>query len=290
MKESVNLVKLRSAGTSIAPPTKPVHSRASRTQRSVPRVPHATDSRRKAGRAPRTMRVTKGTSQRRLRQLGAQLRGSSVGAASALRVGAHRGAMSHAPENTIAAFETAIKMGVYRIECDVRQTADGHLVLMHDDTVDRTTDGSGKLREMTLEQVKKLRAVRGAGGPGGTGSEPVPTLKEALECAKGRCKLLVELKDTDIAAATVSLIEACGMTPSCTISTFHEGSLRTCRDVSDSIGTCYFMPGSSEQRKMSPETLASQLGVTLVCVVGGERIALGDPAERDAAAVRRPPH
>lgn len=234
------------------------------------------------------MSVTKGTSERRLRQLGAQLRGSSVG--PALRVGAHRGAMSHAPENTIAAFETAIKMGVYRIECDVRQTADGHLVLMHDDTVDRTTDGSGKLREMTLEQVKKLRAVKGAGGPGGIGSEPVPTLKEALECAKGRCKLLVELKDTDIAAATVSLIEACGMTPACTISTFHEGSLRTCRDVSDSIGTCYFMPGSSEQRKMSPATLASQLGVTLVCVVGGERIALGAPAERDAAAVRRPPH
>jgi glycerophosphoryl diester phosphodiesterase len=210
---------------------------------------------------------------------------TSSGDHQSLRVGAHRGAMSHAPENTLAAFETAISMGVYRIECDVRQTADGHLVLMHDDTVDRTTNGTGSLRELTLEQVRELRAVTGAGG--GTGSEPVPTLEEALRCAKGRCKLLVELKDTDIAEATVSLIEACGMTPDCTISTFHEDSLRICREVSDSIGTCYFMPGSSADRTISPAALASQLGVTLVCVVGGERLALGDAAERDAAAVRR---
>lgn len=225
-----------------------------------------------------------GTSRRRLRQMGVQLRSIRLGATPAgLRVGAHRGAMSHAPENTLAAFEKAIAMGVYRIECDVRQTADGHLVLMHDDTVDRTTTGTGTLRELTLEQLGELRAVRGAGG--GTGSEPVPTLEEALRCAKGRCKLLVELKDADIAEATVSLIEACGMTPDCTISTFHEDSLRICREVSDTIGTCYFMPSSSAERNMSPAALASQLGVTLVCVVGGERLALGDPVERDAAAV-----
>jgi glycerophosphoryl diester phosphodiesterase len=223
---------------------------------------------------------------RRLRLLASQLRGSScslVATPPGLRVGAHRGAMSHAPENTLAAFETAIAMGVYRIECDVRQTADGVLVLMHDDTVDRTTNGSGTLRDLTLQQLGELRAVAGAGG--GTGSEPVPTLESALRCAKGRCKLLVELKDTDIAEATVTLIEACGMTADCTISTFHEDSLRVCREVSDTIGTCYFMPGSSAERGVSPAALAAELGVTLVCVVGGERLALGDPAERDAAAV-----
>ena len=55
-------------------------------------------------------------------------------------IGAHRGAMCHAPENSLAAFEKAIDFGTYRIECDIRQTKDGHLVMMHDASVDRTTD------------------------------------------------------------------------------------------------------------------------------------------------------
>ena len=138
----------------------------------------------------------------------------------ALRVGAHRGAMCHAPENTVAAFEAAIATGVFRIECDVRMTSDGVLVLMHDDTVDRTTNGNGVLRQMSYSEVKSLRAITGAGG--GEGSEPVPTLAEALRCAKGKCRLLVELKDEDIAAAVVSEIERAGMISDCTISSFHE--------------------------------------------------------------------
>ena len=199
-----------------------------------------------------------------------------------LRVGAHRGAMSHAPENTLAAFERAIEMGAYRIECDVRQTRDGVLVLMHDATIDRTTDGEGTLRDLTLAELGAVRAVTGAGG--GTGSEPVPTLEAALACAKGRCRLLVELKDEDIAEATVALIESAGMTPNCTISTFHEPSLKRCREVSDTIGTCYFMPPSAAERTLSPTTLAEELGVTLVCVVGGERVAFGAADEYAAAS------
>ena len=72
--------------------------------------------------------------------------------------------------------------GVYRIECDIRKTKDGVLVLMHDATVDRTTDGTGELRGMTYAELQKLNAVGGAGG--GTGSEPVPTLEEVLAVAK----------------------------------------------------------------------------------------------------------
>lgn len=188
---------------------------------------------------------------RRLHQVAGHVVASGA-AQPALRVGAHRGAMSHAPENTLAAFEKAIAFGVYRIECDVRKTADvttqtnpdylndfprffflrdcldwqGVLVLMHDATIDRTTDGKGTLRELTLAELGAVNAVTGAGG--GVGSAPVPTLAAALRCAKGKCKLLVELKDEDIASETVALIAAEGMTADCTISTFHEPSLREC--------------------------------------------------------------
>jgi len=70
-----------------------------------------------------------------------------------IRVGAHRGAMCDAPENTIEAFRLALEAGTYRIECDVRSNADGELFMMHDASVDRTTDGSGELRALTSTQV-----------------------------------------------------------------------------------------------------------------------------------------
>eukprot|EP01047_Picozoa_sp_COSAG01_P025628 COSAG01_NODE_1626_length_9689_cov_12.495412_6_plen_97_part_00 len=75
---------------------------------------------------------------RRLRHVGQHITPAAADPRQ-LRVGAHRGAMCYAPENTLAAFEAAILHGVYRIECDVRSTRDGVLVLMHDPAVDRTT-------------------------------------------------------------------------------------------------------------------------------------------------------
>ena len=164
---------------------------------------------------------------------------AAAAAAGGLRVGAHRGAMSYAPENTLRAFDIAIEQGVYRIECDIRMTADNVLVLMHDATVDRTTDGTGVLRSMQYADVQKLTAVTGAGG--GAGAEPIPTLAEALECARGQCKLLIELKDEDIADQAVAAIETAGMAAACTISTFHEPSLWRCRELTGVLSPCLCM-------------------------------------------------
>ena len=75
---------------------------------------------------------------------------------STLRIGAHRGAMVYAPENTLAAFERAIEQGTYRVEFDLRRTRDGHLVVIHDATVERTTNGSGLVAEMDLAELQKL--------------------------------------------------------------------------------------------------------------------------------------
>ncbi len=85
----------------------------------------------------------------------------------------HRGASARLPENTLASFRAALEAGAGGLELDVRVTRDGHPVVMHDATVDRTTDGFGEVAGMTLEAVRRLSA----GLPG----EKVPTLREVFE-------------------------------------------------------------------------------------------------------------
>ncbi len=99
---------------------------------------------------------------------------------------AHRGANAYAPENTIAAFQLALDQGADGIELDVMLSGDGHLVVIHDDSVDRTTDGSGFVRDMTLEQLKSLDAGEG---------QNIPTLEEVFEKFGGRFIINIELKN-----------------------------------------------------------------------------------------------
>ena len=96
---------------------------------------------------------------------------------------AHRGNWSIAPENSLAAIDSAIRMKVDIVEIDIRKTKDGQLVLMHDDTVDRTTNGTGKVKDKTLAEIKQLRLKD---KDGRLTEHPVPTLEEALLAAKGQ--------------------------------------------------------------------------------------------------------
>ena len=108
-------------------------------------------------------------------------------------ISAHRGYSSDFPENTLPALEAALDAGAHVAEIDVRLTRDGKLVLMHDATVDRTTDGSGPLSAMTLEEIKKLDAGRWFERKfAGT---RVPTLDEVLAWSNGRLGILVEMKN-----------------------------------------------------------------------------------------------
>lgn len=106
---------------------------------------------------------------------------AGAGAAAAPLVIAHRGASHVAPENTLAAFRQAAADGADYIEFDVACTADGELVVLHDDTVNRTTDGRGPVRELTLKQVKELDAGRWKGEQ--FAGERIPTLDETLAVA-----------------------------------------------------------------------------------------------------------
>jgi glycerophosphoryl diester phosphodiesterase len=106
---------------------------------------------------------------------------------------AHRGASGNYPENTLLAFQKALEVGVDEIELDLYLTKDGHLIIMHDSTVDRTTDGTGAISDLTLAEIKALDA----GGVFGEQfrGERVPTWEEALELVQGKVGLNVHLKE-----------------------------------------------------------------------------------------------
>jgi len=105
---------------------------------------------------------------------------------------AHRGAMDTYPENTIPAFEEAIRLGVQMIELDVRLTKDKYLVIIHDETVDRTTGGSGKIEDLTLSDIRSLDA--GSWKSSEFKNIMVPTFSEALLIMPKNIWLNVHLK------------------------------------------------------------------------------------------------
>lgn len=105
---------------------------------------------------------------------------------------AHRGASGYAPENTIAAINLAIKQGCDGIEMDVQLTQDGEVVVYHDWTVDRTTNGTGEIKDLTLEEIRKLDA--GSWFSHEFIGEKVPTLEEVLKYIPKTLLLNVEIK------------------------------------------------------------------------------------------------
>ncbi len=105
---------------------------------------------------------------------------------------AHRGASGHAPENTLAAFRLAMEMGAEMCELDVQQTADDRLVVMHDDTLERTTNGIGNLWEMTLAELQKYDAGSWFGAR--FAGEKMPAFEEVVALVRGKMQLNIEVK------------------------------------------------------------------------------------------------
>ena len=139
-----------------------------------------------------------------------RLRGLLTGAPTRRVVAiAHRGEHLHHPENTMPAFEEAIRVGADFIEVDVQTTSDGKLVLSHDGMVDRCTNGHGKISDMTFEQVEALDAGIKM-GPEFAGTR-IPTFEQALELARGRIGIYVDVKNAS-ARDLVAQIDGHGMT------------------------------------------------------------------------------
>lgn len=141
---------------------------------------------------------------------------------------AHRGASAYRPENTMEAFTEAVTLGADMIEMDVRQTVDGHLILLHDDTVDRTTNGTGPVAELTLEQVKALDA--------GLGSR-IPTLEEVFfHFVRSDVILNLEIKCPDIETEVVELLHRCFRRDRVLISSFRTAVLSKVREIDREMG------------------------------------------------------
>lgn len=108
---------------------------------------------------------------------------------------AHRGVWDSAPENSLAALREAIRLGVDIVEMDAQLTADSHVVVIHDDTLDRTSDMRGCIGKMTLAEIRQAR-LRGSDGGSAwpLSNEKVPLLYEVLEEARGRIVINVDVK------------------------------------------------------------------------------------------------
>lgn len=112
---------------------------------------------------------------------------------------AHRGASAYEPENTLRAFQLAIEQGAQMIELDLHRSADGHAVVIHDETLDHTTNQRGRVNQLTLAELKRADAGKG---------ERIPTLDEVLDLTTGKARLYLEIKDPHAAAPVLATIRA----------------------------------------------------------------------------------
>jgi glycerophosphoryl diester phosphodiesterase len=167
---------------------------------------------------------------------------------------AHRGAHKAVPENTLASLEKAIELGIDYVELDVRRTKDGVLVLMHDASVNRMTNGKGKIEDLTFEEIHKLN-IRARTA---TAGQKIPTFDEFLEHAKGRMKVYVDHKKAP-PSEVLALIEKHGMLKDVVV----YGSVATLREYKRLAPSVWIMPGHPRSieaiealaKDLKPETL-----------------------------------
>ncbi len=157
---------------------------------------------------------------------------------------AHRGASAYAPENTIPAFRLALEQGAQGIELDVQRTADDHLVVLHDETIDRTSNGFGRVVDFTLED---LRRIDFSNGFIGQRNVRIPTLTEVLELVQPTgVTLNIELKNSiepypGMELEAAALVAEAGMTEQVLFSSFNHPTLANLRDIvpPSQIGVLY---------------------------------------------------
>ena len=150
----------------------------------------------------------------------------------------HRGAMASAPMNTLAAFQLAIDQGADGVELDAHLSRDGQIIVLHDFTVDATTDGRGPAADLTLAELKQLDA--GAWFSADSAGERIPTLDEVFAAFAGKLYFNVELKsrlaDLDaLAAAAADCIRHHGMTAQTLVSSFDARLLQRFHSVSPEV-------------------------------------------------------
>jgi len=164
-----------------------------------------------------------------------------------IKVVAHRGGSNLAPENTLAAFRKAMELGVDMIEIDVAQTLDSVVVVLHDDRVDRTSNGAGSIDSLSYEQVKTLDA--GSWFSEQYKNEHIPTLDEVLKQVNGQAILLIEIKGGSeqfpgIERRTVEAVKEFNAVPWTIVQSFNEKAVERVKILDPEIKTYYLLGGN----------------------------------------------
>ena len=165
----------------------------------------------------------------------------NVGVLTRTQVTAHRGSSRVAPENTLYAFEEALASGADYIELDVQLTADEQLVVFHDEKLDRTTDGTGKLSDYTYDELMKLSAGSWFRKNGEFDDAKIPLLSEVLELADDGILLNIEIKDHGdtirTAEKTVEVIKEYDFEDSCYVTSFSYAAVKKVKQLDPDIKT-----------------------------------------------------
>jgi glycerophosphoryl diester phosphodiesterase len=183
---------------------------------------------------------------------------------------AHRGDSAHRPENTLASFASALELGASVVELDVQLTADGHVVVMHDATVDRTTDGRGDVRRMELGDVRSLSAGYPERFGGAWSGERVPTLAEVLTLVRERARIMIEIKkesvsddaDGGIEARTIAEVRRLGLSDQVALISFEHRALLRCRELAPEIARGHLF-GRTSPRDVLPATREAGCGIVM---------------------------
>jgi len=135
---------------------------------------------------------------------------------------AHRGASAYEPENTLRAIKRALELNAKMIEVDVRLSKDEHIIVIHDDSVDRTTNGKRYVKDLMLKELKKLDAGKG---------ERIPTLQEVINAVRKRAILIIEIKVLNIEDSVVKMIEKEGIEKEVVITSFYHPILKRIKKI-----------------------------------------------------------
>lgn len=157
-------------------------------------------------------------------------------------VTSHAACKGHAPENTLAGIEAALRLGADAIEIDVHCTADRVPILLHDETVDRTTDGAGNVHDMPLDDVRQLDAGARQFVPQFSGMR-IPTLAEVLDLTRGRALVQIEIKQAYIEDEVANVVRDAGAVDGCEVHSFHARVVQRMREAEPRMAAALLTDG-----------------------------------------------
>lgn len=161
---------------------------------------------------------------------------------------AHRGASGYAPENTMSAFTTAIIMGSNYIELDAQETSDGEIIILHDNTLERTTGINKNIWEVSYSEIKNLDA--GYWFNEKFKNEPIPKLSDVINNVNGKIKLNIELKtnghEKKLAEKVVKIVETMKFTSDCILTSFDFSQIRRVKELNPNIKVGYILKSLPE--------------------------------------------